>query len=216
MIYVEFIDRDSTIPIEVFRQIGNQQSAWAEGADDRMILQLGRTLRLGPKPSYLCFWEISDLGRLDAWEEYFHSAAAVRNPRSQAMHRAIRIERAGIYDLLCRGPSLEMPLYVVHYCEPALVTDGELSKAYEDCTQMNPDLSPILLLRRFGRAGPDPGLLSIWGARSYVALEPLLRREAPSAWCRSGSLSRLRRGSLVGVAWQFANHLQSGAFLSGT
>lgn len=182
MIYVEFIDRDSAIPIEVFRYVGNQQSAWAEEADDRMILQLGRTLRLGPKPAYLCFWDIPDITRLDAWEEYFHSAAATRNPRSRAMHRAIRIERAGIYDQLCRGPSLEMPLYLIHYCEPTVITDTELLKAYKDVIQENPDLSQILLLRRLGRAGPDPELLSIWGARSYVALEPLLRRKAPSAW----------------------------------
>ena len=98
------------------------------------------------------------------------------------MHRAIRIERAGIYDLLWRGPSLEMPLYVVHYCEPTAATDGELSKAYEGSVRMNPDHAPILLLRRLGRAGPNPALLSIWGVRSYIALEPLLRREAPSVW----------------------------------
>jgi hypothetical protein len=75
-----------------------------------------------------------------------------------------------------------MPLYIVHYCDPTVVTDTELSKAYKDIIQMNPDLSQILLLRRLGRAGPDPALLSIWGARSYVAVEQLLRREAPSAW----------------------------------
>ena len=52
MIYLEFIERDRATPIEIFRQPGNQASAWAEGAQDRMILQLGRTLRLGPAPSY--------------------------------------------------------------------------------------------------------------------------------------------------------------------
>ena len=52
MIYLEFVERDRSIPIEIFRQLGNQASAWAEGARDRMILQLGRTLRLGPAPSY--------------------------------------------------------------------------------------------------------------------------------------------------------------------
>jgi hypothetical protein len=182
MIYVEFIDRDSAIPIEIFRHVGNQQSAWVEGTDDRMILQLGRTLRLGPTPSYLCFWEIPGIWRLDAWEAYFHSPAAARNLRSRAMHRAIRIERAGIYDQLWRGASLESPLYVVYFCEPATGTDGELSKAYEDYMLIYPDIIPVLLVRRVGRAGPDPALLAIWGARTYVALEPLLRSEAPSAW----------------------------------
>jgi hypothetical protein len=75
-----------------------------------------------------------------------------------------------------------MPLYLIHYCEPTVAADGELSKAYEDVIQVNPDVSQVLLLRRLGRAGPDPELLSIWGARSYVALEPLLRCKAPAAW----------------------------------
>ena len=52
MIYLEFIERDRSIPIEIFRQLGNRASAWAEGTEDRMILQLRRTLRLGPAPSY--------------------------------------------------------------------------------------------------------------------------------------------------------------------
>ena len=118
MIYLEFIERDRAMPIEIFRQLGNQASAWAEGAEDRMILQLGRTLRLGPAPSYLCLWEIPDLSRLDSWEAYFHSPAARMNNRSLAMHRAIHIQRAGLYDLLSRGEPLEAPLHIVEYIDP--------------------------------------------------------------------------------------------------
>ena len=88
MIYLEFIERDRAMPIEIFRQLGNQASAWAEGAADRMILQLGRTLRLGPAPSYLCLWEIPDLSRLDSWEAYFHSPAARMRTRPTIPSRA--------------------------------------------------------------------------------------------------------------------------------
>ena len=41
MIYVEFIERDRWVPIEVFRHLGNQKTSWAEGAVERMVLQLG-------------------------------------------------------------------------------------------------------------------------------------------------------------------------------
>jgi hypothetical protein len=178
MIYIEFIEREAATPIEVFRHLGDQQSAWSEGATDRMILQLGRTLRLGPRPSYLCLWEIPDVGRLDAWEEYFHSGAAAENRRSQAMHRAISIQRAGLYDVLWRAESLDASLYLILYCEPDGATNEAMIKAYQK-TGMN---TQLLLLSRVGKAGPNPPVLAIWGASNYVALEPLIRDSDRQAW----------------------------------
>jgi hypothetical protein len=175
MIYIEFIERDRTMPIEIFRQLGNQGSAWADGAEDRMILQLGRTMRIGPAPSYLCLWEIPDLGRLDAWESYFHSPAAVKNSRSQAMHRAIHIQRAGIYDILGRAGSLDAPLYVVEYVDPLEIAESEMRAAFAHRAQRHGNLQQLLVLRRIGRAGPDPAVFCFWGAPTYAAGEPLLR-----------------------------------------
>jgi hypothetical protein len=178
MIYIEFIEREAGTPIEVFRHLGNQQSAWSEVSTDRMILQLGRTLRLGPRPSYLCLWEIPDIGRLDAWEEYFHSSAAAENRRSQAMHRAISIQRAGLYDVLWHAETLDASLYLILYCEVDGAADEALVKAYrkiDTCTQ-------LLLLRRIGKAGPNPPVLAIWGGPTYVALEPLIRDGHRQAW----------------------------------
>ena len=168
MIYLEFIERDRAMPIEIFRQLGNQASAWAEGAQDRMILQLGRTLRLGPAPSYLCLWEIPDLSRLDSWEEYFHSPAARMNNRSLAMHRAIHIQRAGLYDILSRGDPLEAPLHIVEYIDPQGQNDDAIRAAFADRANRHAPLRQILLLRRIGRAGPDPALLCLWAAPDYV------------------------------------------------
>jgi hypothetical protein len=179
MIYIEFIEREAGTPIEVFRHLGSQQSAWSEASTDRMILQLGRTLRLGPRPSYLCLWEISDIGRLDAWEEYFHSTAAAENRRSQAMHRAISIQRAGLYDALWRAETLDAPLYLILYCEPGTATNEALINAYQRSADSN---IPLLLLRRVGKAGPNPPVLAIWGGSTYVALESLIRDGDREHW----------------------------------
>jgi len=178
MIYIEFIEREAGTPIEVFRHLGNQQSAWSEEATDRMILQLGRTLRVGPRPSYLCLWEIPDIGRLDAWEEYFHSNAAAENRRSQAMHRAISIQRAGLYDVLWRAETLDSSLYLILYCEPGGATNEALINAYQRIDTNR----QLLLLRRVGKAGPNPPVLAIWGGPTYVALEPLIRDGDRQAW----------------------------------
>ena len=175
MIYLEFIERDRWVPIEIFRYIGNQQSNWSEGSIDRMLLQLGRTMRLGPRPSYLCLWDIPDIGRLDAWEEYFHSPAAARNPRSLAMHRSINIDRAGLYEVLDEGASVEAALYIVDYCDPRLATDAEIRQGFADRAARHPEIVRIRLLRRLGQLGPDPAVMAIWGAPSYAVAEPLLR-----------------------------------------
>jgi hypothetical protein len=180
VIYVEYIERDRWVPIEVFRHLGEQQSNWAEGSADRMVLQLGRTLRLGPRPSYLCLWDIPDIGRLDAWEDYFHSSAALSNARSLAMHRAINIDRAGLYDVLRQESLGEAPLlYIVEYCEPAPVKAQAILESFADRAKHYGDLKLGFLLLRLGHLGPDPALLSIWAAPSYVAAESLLRAAPP-------------------------------------
>jgi hypothetical protein len=175
VIYAEFIDRDRSIPIEIFRRLGNQESDWAEGAEDRVILQLGRTLRLGPVPSYLCLWDIPSIARLDSWEDYFRSPAAARNCRSLAMHRAIHIQRAGLYDVLRRAENLEAALYLIEYVEPQEQSDDSIRAVLADRAQRHHALRHILVLRRMGKAGPAPALLSIWGAPDYATLEPILR-----------------------------------------
>ena len=175
MIYAEFIDRDRSMPIEIFRQLGNQGSDWAEGAEDRVVLQLGRTLRLGPGPSYLCLWDIPSIARLDSWEDYFHSPAAARNGRSLAMHRAIHIQRAGLYDVLGRAESLRASLYLIEYIDPRDQGGDSIRAALAERARRHDALRHILLLHRVGKAGPDPTVLSIWAATDYASLEPILR-----------------------------------------
>jgi hypothetical protein len=53
VIYVEFIQRDRHMPIEIFRALGDQAS-WTDPID-ALVLNVGRTLRLGPHPAYMAF-----------------------------------------------------------------------------------------------------------------------------------------------------------------
>lgn len=175
MIYLEFIERDRWVPIEVFRHIGNQDSDWAEGAKDRVVLQLGRTLRLGPRPSYLCLWDVPDIGRLDVWEDYFASPAAQANPRSLAMHRSINIDRAGLYDVLHEGSPGAARLHVVEYIDPLTAGNDDITEACRRRARQHESLSLLYVLRRLGHLGPEPPLLVIWSGPTYAAAEPLLR-----------------------------------------
>jgi hypothetical protein len=179
VIYVEYIERDRSMPVEIFRQLGDQETSWVEGALDRMILQIGRTMRLGPRQSYLCFWNIAGFARLDAWETYFHSAEYGGNRRSRAMHRAIHIQRAGLYDALRQDPDIRAPLYVVEYSDSGGAKSNRLQDIFAERSEQHRAVRHLLLLRRIGLLGPEPEVLSIWGAPSYAAAETFLRAATP-------------------------------------
>jgi hypothetical protein len=177
MMYIEYIERDRTMPVEIFRYLGNQESAWTEGSVDKMVLQLGRTMRLGPHPSYLALWDIPDLKRLDDWEDYFHSPSAGQNRRSQAMHRAIHIQRAGVYDVLADHQMQVHSIFVVEYYQPQGVSAEDALAALQRRAKKHSEVSIAYILMRIGALGPDPPLLAIWNGPSYTAFEQLFRDE---------------------------------------
>jgi len=177
MMYVEYIERDRTMPVEIFRFLGNQESAWSEESVDRLVLQLGRTMRLGPHPSYLALWQIPDLRRLDEWEEYFHSPAAGQNRRSQAMHRAINIQSAGVYDVLAEQQPQVHSLFVIEYYQPQGVSTEEALATLQKRAKKHSEISIVYILMRVGVLGPEPSLLAIWAGSSYIAFEQLFRDE---------------------------------------
>jgi len=179
MIYLEYIERDRHVPIEAFRHMGDQSQSWVEPDADRMILQLGRTLRFGPMPSYLAFWKIAGLERLDAWEDYFGSPAWHDNTRSQAMHRTIHIQRAGLYDEVVARETFGDGIHVVEYCDadPDL-GEAAFAEAFTARAERHRAGTLELVLRRIGVWGPDPAHLAVWTFPSYAAMDGLLRDPA--------------------------------------
>jgi hypothetical protein len=176
VIYLEYIERDRHITVEAFRYMGDQRQSWVEPDADRMVLQLGRTLRFGPMPSYLAFWKIAGLERLDAWEAYFGSKDWFDNARSQAMHRTIHIQRAGLYDELIEGAEAGEGVHVVEFFDAdggtsdAAMRDAWSGRAHRhDAGELN------MVLRRVGVWGPDPAHVAVWTFPSYEAMDGLLR-----------------------------------------
>ena len=109
MIYVEYIERDRFLPLEIFRQLGDQ-SAWVD-PDDTLVGSFGRTMRLGPMPSYLAFWKCKGMKRMDEWEAHFNSPEAQFDVAERATHRAIHLQYGGCYDELITGPAVDPASY---------------------------------------------------------------------------------------------------------
>jgi hypothetical protein len=75
------------------------------------------------------------------------------------------------------GGDLDAPLYLIEYVDPQDAGDDSLRGAVANRARRHSRIRPILLLRRLGRAGPEPAALSIWSAPNYASLEPILRDE---------------------------------------
>jgi hypothetical protein len=176
VIYLEFIGRDRSIPSEIFRELVNQRKSWVEATADRMVLQLGRSWHLGPAPSFLAFWQITGIDRLDHWEAYFRSDAWQHNTRSRAMHRAIDIRHAGLYDELICGRAPGGGLYYVEYFEIAAGIDDDVVLACIcERSRRHAGIGIRFLLRRIGFLGPDPTHLAVWASASSREIEELAR-----------------------------------------
>lgn len=188
MIYIEYIEHDRFLPIQIFHKIGMQDS-WSD-AEDVKVANLGRAERLAPGPSVMCFWRHRGLDRMDEWEASFRTAASQRDPGFQATRLGIHFVEAGLYDEIVGGPPLGKGLHVVEFfAAPEDVADGTIKARYSQRAASHGGGRLGFVLRRVGTLGPDPGCLAVWTFPSYAAAEALLRErhgDAPIRPLRTG------------------------------
>jgi hypothetical protein len=79
MYYVEFFTRKAGVSPEHFRETVERAAGWwaANNPEDRPVLSLGRTWRLGG-PHYIVVWEIDSAARIDEWNERRRSDSEAR------------------------------------------------------------------------------------------------------------------------------------------
>lgn len=188
MIYVEYIEHDRILPIQIFHKIG-MQDAWSDAADEK-VANLGRAERLAPGPSVMCFWRHRGLARMDEWEASFRTEATRRDPGFQATRLGIHFVEAGLYDEIVGGAALGRGLHVVEFFAAGEgVSDGAIKSRYEARAATHGGGTLGFVLRRVGTLGPDPGCLAAWTFPSYAAAEGLLRErhgDAPIHPARTG------------------------------
>lgn len=178
MIYVEFIKRDRHMPIEIFRALGDQAS-WTD-PDDALVLNVGRTLRLGPHPAYMAFWKCKGMARLDEWEAHFRSDAGLSDAYEMATHRAIHLIDAGCFDEIVEGPRADGGLQYVEFLDAPSATSNEAMA--DHFSQRARRHAPAVLnhvVRRIGLLGGPLGDMAVWTVADYAALEPLAREAHP-------------------------------------
>lgn len=174
MIYAEYIERDRFMPLEIFRYLGDQ-SAWTD-PHDKLVGSFGRTMRIGPMPSYIAFWQCKGMARMDEWEAHFNSETGLRDRHENATHRAIHLQRGGCYDEIVEGPAVDRSSlhYIEFFAAPASTGDGSMAEHFKARAARGKAVLNFVL-RRIGQLGPNPGHLAVWTFKDYAALEPFAR-----------------------------------------
>jgi len=173
-VYIEYISRRSGVPLNGFHAIaGPGQGRWAgQYPEDRLILNIGRTWRLGPEPEYLAVWHTPGKGveRLGEWEEIFGSGEAshIEDP----FDAVGRIDVAGFYEPFLDPVRGSGPVYYAEYFDWAAdATVGGVRSFFEKRRSAHSGLVLNLAADRIGKLGPDPRGVAVWQLPSYRDLE---------------------------------------------
>jgi hypothetical protein len=98
MYYIEFIEPKPGVSQQEFQQVVAMTSErWARNhPDDELVLNIGRTWRLGPKPPYMTIWKVKDASALDRWQNQFQEPVTITE-HAQLTDVATIVD-AGIYE----------------------------------------------------------------------------------------------------------------------
>lgn len=171
LIYIEYISRRPGVDIYTFhRLVAQGQEGWDDAyAEDRLVLNVGRTWRLGPEPEYFAVWytPAAGLERLDAWDSIFRGGAVDHLERP--FHQVARIDAAGCYRPLREPVRARGGTY---YAEFFRATTGleQVRAFYVARADRHPRLHLVLLAHRIGRLAPEPGGIAVWQLPDLAAL----------------------------------------------
>jgi hypothetical protein len=175
VIYIEYYSRRPGVSLQAFHAaVRLGMEGWSgDYAEDRLLLNVGRTWRLGPEPEYFAVWHSPGAGfeRLDAWDRIFQSGEPDRY--ELVFQQAARIDVGGCYEPLVEPlPARGGPYYVEFFraCEDLTAVRA----FFEMRVRRHGALTLNLLLYRIGRLGPEPGGLAVWTLPRFAALAEIV------------------------------------------
>lgn len=175
MILAEYIARDRNVPWELFRHHGHQD--WVSD-QDVMVANLGRTMKIGPRPHYMCWWKIKSIARMDEWEDYFRTDEGKHYAATSPVPRALDFYQAGLYDEVIGDGKVPDGLHLAEFFSADDASAEEVRDYFQRRFGGGGKLTYVI--KRLGLMAPDPGGIALWTFDSYVAAEGFMRAKAPS------------------------------------
>lgn len=177
IVYIEYINRLPGVSVEAFHfATGRGQSGWSDDyAEDQLVLNIARTMRVGPQPEYMAVWYNRDAGleRLGDWIDIFHSGTA--DHVEEPFKLVAKIERAGCYEALLEPVHGGGGPYYVEYLDFASGTSREAVRDFFVERRERGGRELHVLLDRIGTLGPDPRGLAVWSLPSFGELDGIVR-----------------------------------------
>jgi hypothetical protein len=162
LVYIEYISRLPGVSVEQFHYAAGLQDAWSEEyADDVLVLNMGRTFRTGPEPSYVAVWHTASAGieRIGDWEAVFASGEADR--LEETFKLGARIDDAGCYEPLLEPVHRRGGLYVGEFVDFAPDATRDDVRSFYEARRAASGVELNLLCDRIGKLGPDPRALAV-------------------------------------------------------
>jgi len=100
MYYIEFVEKNPGVSQERFQEVvraSNERWA-AQHPGDELVMIIGRTWRLGPKPTYMVVWRIEGWSTFDNWNIEFRKEQVLAN--HDEFNEVGTIVDAGVYEEL--------------------------------------------------------------------------------------------------------------------
>ncbi|HJR22660.1 MAG TPA: hypothetical protein VJ822_13615 [Dongiaceae bacterium] len=179
MIFVEYIRHRPHVPLAIASHHAPQD--WASD-EDVMFANLGRTMKLGPEPTQMCWWQISGLARVDAWERHLHSEAGRLYRAESPVPAALDFYRFGMFDLGHGDKPPAGKLHIAEFFDSDAVNGEQLRAVLEERRQRHAGTILASVVTRIGKLGPAPGGIALWSVEDYVAAEPVVRDETGHRW----------------------------------
>ena len=171
LVYIEYFSRRPGVDLETFRkQAAQGQEGWDSGfGEDRLVLGLARTWRLGPEPEYMAVWHSPAAGfdRLDSWDKIFRRGEA--DHLEQPFFQVARIDVAGCYAPLLQPVPGRNAVYYAEFFRAGPDLDA-VGAFYRERSEAHSGLTLNLLVHRIGKLGPDPGGIAVWTLPDFASL----------------------------------------------
>ena len=100
MYYIEFVEKNPGVSQARFQEVVRASNErWAAAhPDDELVMIIGRTWRLGPKPTYMVVWKIRGFTTFETWNAEFSKQQILAN--HSEFEEVATITDAGVYEEL--------------------------------------------------------------------------------------------------------------------
>ena len=102
MYYIEFVEKKDGVPQQQFQEVVRMSNErWAaDHPGEELVMIIGRTWRMGPKPGYMVVWRIKDFTTFETWNAEFQKQHILDNHGE--FREVATIVDAGVYEDLGR------------------------------------------------------------------------------------------------------------------